>query len=52
MKFICKYMSNIEKHILTLPLYQPMFLVRFTEDADIKQDQSEDELLNAHHTIF
>ena len=32
-------------------LYQLIFLVRFTEDADIKRDQSEDELLNAHHTI-
>ena len=29
-----------------------MFLVRFTEDVDIERDQSEDELLNAHHTIF
>jgi hypothetical protein len=29
-----------------------MFLVWFTGDADIKRDQSEDELLNAHHTIF
>jgi hypothetical protein len=29
-----------------------MFLIRFTEDADIKRDQSEDELLNAHHAIF
>ena len=28
-----------------------MFLVRFTEDADIKRDKSEDELLNVHHTI-
>ena len=26
-----------------------MFLARFTEDADIKRDQSEDELLNAHY---
>ena len=29
-----------------------MFLVRFTENADIKRDQSEDKLLNAHHTTF
>ena len=29
-----------------------MYLVRFAEDADIKRDQSEDELLNVHHTLF
>ena len=28
-----------------------MFLFIFTEDAYMKRDQSENELLNAHHTI-
>ena len=44
-------MNNIEKHILTLPSINQCFLFRFTEDAYIKRDQSEDELLNAHPTI-
>jgi hypothetical protein len=44
------YKFNLQSYFDT-SLYQLIFLVRFTEDADIKRDQSEDELLNAHHTI-
>jgi hypothetical protein len=49
-KSICNKMSNIE-NILTLPSINQCFLFRFTEDAYIKRDQSEDELLNDHPTI-
>ena len=41
MKLICNYMSNIEKHILTLPSINQCILLVFTEDAYMKRDQSE-----------
>jgi len=45
--FICHYIySNIEKkYIFDTSLYQPISWFRFTEDADIKWDQSKNELL-------
>ena len=45
-------MNIIEKTYFDTSLCQPMFFVKFTEEADIERDQSEDGLLNAHHTIF
>jgi len=52
MKLICNYMSNIEKHILTLPSINQCFcLFSLRMPTWSGTNPNEDELLNAHHTI-